>query len=246
MNAQQLSLRLERVAKHVPKGAIVADIGSDHAYLPCFLVLNGMVKRAVAGEVVKGPFESAKKQVQQEQLENQITVRLASGLAAIHPEDGVTAVTIAGMGGPLIVSILTEGIARLEGVERLILQPNVHAKAIRDWAQQNGWNVHSEEILKENDKIYEILVLERAEANSVLTETELLMGPYLMKERSPVFIEKWRRESAQWKKIVASMEATEQTVEILSRKNDLVHKIQLVEEVLNNENTEWAADHRGV
>ncbi|MCJ1908788.1 tRNA (adenine(22)-N(1))-methyltransferase [Planococcus ruber] len=246
MNAQQLSLRLERVAQHVPKGAIVADIGSDHAYLPCFLVLNGMVKRAVAGEVVKGPFESAKKQVQQEQLENQITVRLASGLAAIHPEDGVTAVTIAGMGGPLIVSILTEGIARLEGVERLILQPNVHAKAIRDWAQQNGWNVHSEEILKENDKIYEILVLERGEANSVLTETELLMGPYLMKERSPVFIEKWRRESTQWKKIVASMEATEQTVEILSRKKDLVHKIQLVEEVLNNENTEWAADHRGV
>lgn len=246
MNAQQLSLRLERVASHVPKGAIVADIGSDHAYLPCFLVLNGMIEKAVAGEVVKGPFESAKKQVRQEQLDGEITVRLASGLAAIQPEDGVTAVTIAGMGGPLIVSILTEGMERLEGVERLVLQPNVHAKAIREWGQQNGWDIHSEEILKENDKIYEILVLERAEANSVLTETERLMGPYLMKERSPVFIEKWRRESAQWKKIVASMEATEQTVEILSRKNELVHKIQLVEEVLNNENTEWAADHRGV
>lgn len=246
MNAQQLSLRLERVASHVPEGAIVADIGSDHAYLPCYLILNGMVKKAVAGEVVKGPFESAKKQVRLEQLDEQITVRLASGLLAIHPEDGVTAVTIAGMGGPLITSILNEGMERLEGVKRLILQPNVHAKAIRDWAQQNSWTIQTEEILKENDKIYEILVLEPVDAVSGLSETELLMGPYLMTQRSPIFIEKWQRESTQWKKIVASMESTEQTVEILSRKNDLVHKIQLVEEVLNSENTEWTADHRGV
>lgn len=246
MNAQQLSLRLERVASHVPKGAVVADIGSDHAYLPCYLALNGMVRKAVAGEVVKGPYESAKKQVRLEKLEEQITVRLASGLAAIQPEDGVTAITIAGMGGPLIVSILNEGMERLNGVERLILQPNVHAKAIREWAGQQGWNLKEEEILKEKDKIYEILVLEPAEEPVALTETELLMGPHLMAERSPIFIEKWQRETAQWKKIVASMEATEQTLEILSRKNDLVHKIQLTEEVLNNEDTEWTANHRRV
>lgn len=246
MNAQQLSLRLERVASHVPKGAVVADIGSDHAYLPCFLVLNGMVKKAVAGEVVKGPFESAKKQVGIERLEEQITVRLASGLAAIQPEDGVTAVTIAGMGGPLIASILTEGMERLEGVGRLVLQPNVHAKALRDWAKENSWTIREEEILKENDKVYEILVLEKEEEKSALSETELLMGPHLMSERSPIFIEKWQRESSQWKKIVASMESTEQTMEILARKNELVHKIQLVEEVLNSEDTEWTANHRGV
>lgn len=237
MNAQQLSYRLERVASHVPKGAVVADIGSDHAYLPCFLVLNGVVEKAVAGEVVSGPFESAKKQVRQEQLESAITVRLASGLDAVHPEDGVTAVTIAGMGGPLIVSILEQGKEKLTSVERLILQPNVHAKAIRQWAQLNGWDVLEEEIIEENDKIYEILVLEKSLKPVLLTESQLLMGPKLMQQKSPVFQTKWNRENSQWKKIVLSMESTQQTMEIIEKKNELVKKIQLVEEVLNGENS---------
>ena len=80
MNAQQLSLRLTRVASHVPNSAVVADIGSDHAYLPCYLVSQGLAERAIAGEVVKGPFESAKKQVKQEQLEDKIEVRAGKNI----------------------------------------------------------------------------------------------------------------------------------------------------------------------
>lgn len=106
MNAQNLSKRLEKVASFVPKGAIVADIGSDHAYLPCYLVHKGIIQKAVAGEVVKGPYQSALKKVKEEGLENQITVRLADGLEAIESADHVDTITIAGMGGSLIVSIL--------------------------------------------------------------------------------------------------------------------------------------------
>lgn len=237
MNAQQLSHRLERVASFVPREAIVADIGSDHAYLPCYLVSNGLAERAVAGEVVKGPYESAKKQVAQEGLEERITVRLASGLAAIGPSDGVTAVTIAGMGGPLIASILDQDKERLDGVERLILQPNVHARAIREWAAANGWTIVDEEIIEENRKIYEIIVLERTEEAHQYTEAELLLGPKLMMERTEVFRSKWQREVLQWKNIVASMESTEQTIEIVEKKHELVKKIKLVEEVLNGENS---------
>ncbi|WKA56347.1 tRNA (adenine(22)-N(1))-methyltransferase [Planococcus shixiaomingii] len=237
MNAQQLSTRLMRVAAHVPNDSVVADIGSDHAYLPCYLVLNGKARRAVAGEVVKGPYESARKQVKLEQLDDEITVRLASGLDAVLPEDGVTAVTIAGMGGPLIRSILDSGKQRLAGVKRLILQPNVHAKAIREWAQTESWSIVEEEILKENDKIYEILVLEPANRITGLTQAEFLMGPQLMKEFSPVFQEKWQRECSQWKKIVKSMEATAETAEINEKKQELLEKIKLVEEVLHGENT---------
>ncbi|MCP2034972.1 tRNA (adenine22-N1)-methyltransferase [Planomicrobium sp. HSC-17F08] len=237
MNAQQLSLRLTRVASHVPTGAIMADIGSDHAYLPCYLVSQGLAEHAIAGEVVKGPFESAKKQVKQEQLEDKIEVRLASGLEAIHAEDGITAITIAGMGGPLIVSILEQGNEKLAGVSRLILQPNVHAKAIREWAQTHHWTIIDEEIIKENNKIYEILVLERSSQPVVLTPAELLMGPVLMQQQTEAFQEKWQRESAQWTNIIASIESTEQTLEIVDKKNELVQKIKLVEEVLNGENS---------
>ncbi len=237
MNAQLLSHRLTRVAHYVPKDSVVADIGSDHAYLPCFLVLTGVINKAIAGEVVRGPFESAQKQVQQELLTNQISVRLASGLEAIRMEDGITAVTIAGMGGPLICSILEQGKDKLSDVERLILQPNVHAKSIRDWAMQNNWNIVEEEILKENEKIYEILVLEKVQTTVTWTPKQLLMGPELLKNQTAIFVEKWMRESAQWKKIVASMEATVQTVEIIEKKQELVRKIQLVEEVLQRENS---------
>lgn len=237
MNAQQLSMRLTRVASHVPTGATVADIGSDHAYLPCYLVSQGLAERAVAGEVVKGPYESAKKQVKQEQLEDKIEVRLASGLEAIHPEDGITAITIAGMGGPLIVSILDQGLEKLAGVSRLILQPNVHAKAIREWAQTHQWAIVGEEIIKENNKIYEILVLERSSQPVAYTPAQLLMGPVLMNQQTEAFQEKWQRESAQWTNIIASIESTEQTLEIVDKKNELVQKIKLVEEVLNGENS---------
>ncbi|HWL13141.1 MAG TPA: class I SAM-dependent methyltransferase, partial [Ureibacillus sp.] len=97
MNAQKLSKRLETVASFVPTGAVVADIGSDHAYLPCYLVHNGIVKKAIAGEVVKGPYDSALKQVKLEGLEEHITVRLADGLKAIEERDKVDTITIAGM-----------------------------------------------------------------------------------------------------------------------------------------------------
>lgn len=237
MNAQQLSERLTRVAEHVPQGAVVADIGSDHAYLPCYLVLNGVVDKAVAGEVVKGPYESAQQQVRQEGLTEQIQVRLASGLEAIHVEDRITAVTIAGMGGPLICSILEQGKEKLAEVERLILQPNVHAKSIRDWAAANNWTIIEEEIIKENEKIYEILVLEKTASPVLWTPQQLLMGPELLKDQTPIFREKWTRESDQWKKIVASMESTAQTEEIIEKKQELVEKIQLVEEVLRRENS---------
>lgn len=237
MNAQQLSERLKRVASYVPKQAVLADIGSDHAYLPCYLALKGDIKAAIAGEVVKGPYESAKKQVRQEGLQDVIAVRLASGLAAIEPADGVTAISIAGMGGPLITSIIEEGKEKLDGVQRLILQPNVHAKSIREWAAANQWAIIDEEILKENDKIYEILVLEPSASPVDLSEMELLMGPILSNEKSPVFKEKWSRESSQWKRILTSMEETEQTLQILGKKQELVDKIRLVEEVLQVENT---------
>ncbi|MEZ0480496.1 tRNA (adenine(22)-N(1))-methyltransferase TrmK [Planococcus sp. SSTMD024] len=237
MNAQQLSVRLMKVAEYVQAGAVVADIGSDHAYLPCYLLHNGTASRAVAGEIVKGPYESARKQVQEEGLEGKITVRLAPGLEAIEPSDGITAVTIAGMGGSLIASILEEGKERLSGVERMILQPNVHAKAIRQWGVQNGWHIVAEDILKEKDKIYEILVLEPGVEEVQLDEKQLLFGPELLKQQTDIFKEKWQREAAQWKAIAERLENTQQTEDIRTKKGQLLEKLALMEEVFGNEDS---------
>lgn len=230
MNAQKLSKRLATVAAFVPQEAVVADIGSDHAYLPCYLVNQGIINKAVAGEVVKGPYESACQEVKREGLTNNITVRLANGLEAIERTDGVTAITIAGMGGPLIASILNHAPSRLEGVARLILQPNIHAIAIRDWAVANDWMIVDEAILKEDGKIYEILVLERGQ--QPLSSLELLLGQKLMAERNAVFVEKWTHEMEQWHNVLKHMEKAEQTPAILEKKAQLLAQIDAVKGVI--------------
>ncbi|MBT2582326.1 tRNA (adenine(22)-N(1))-methyltransferase TrmK [Planococcus sp. ISL-109] len=237
MNAQQLSQRLMKVAEYVQQGAVVADIGSDHAYLPCQLVHIGTASRAVAGEIVKGPYESAKKQVREEGLEDKITVRLAPGLEAIEPQDGITAVTIAGMGGSLIASILAEGNERLKGVARLVLQPNVHAQAIREWAVRNQWKIVAEDILKEKEKIYEIVVLEQSSEPVELDAKQLLFGPILLTRQNETFQEKWQREATQWKAIAERMEKAEETPDIRMKKEQLLEKIALMEEVFADENS---------
>lgn len=230
MNAQKLSKRLETVASFVPTGAIVADIGSDHAYLPCYLVHKGIAARAVAGEVVKGPYESAVKQVRTEGLTDKITVRMADGLAAVEEADEITAVTIAGMGGPLIVSILEKHPQALKTVTRLILQPNIHAKAIREWAMANGWAIQDEVILEEDGKIYEVLVLQRGEMK--LNEAQTLLGPKLMETKVPVFIDKWSREIANWQRVQQAISEAEKTPENQEKYEQLTYYIKMVQEAI--------------
>jgi len=230
VNSQKLSKRLETVASYIPIGSKVADIGSDHAYLPCYLVHQGIAVKAVAGEVAKGPFESAFQEVRKEGLKESVIVRFADGLDAIEEHDDIDVITIAGMGGPLIASILEKGKDKLRHVTRLILQPNVHAKAIRDWAMAHDWKLIDEAILKEDEKIYEVLVLEPGPIH--YTEAELLMGPFLMKNQDDVFIRKWTGELNQWKRILESLKfATEEQSE---RRVEVERLITLVEGVIKS------------
>lgn len=185
-------MRLERVAAHVPAGARLADIGSDHGYLPVALARRGAISAAVAGEVALTPFLSAQRTVRDNGLEAQVSVRHADGLAAIEPGDGITAVSVCGMGGETIRAILEAGKAYLSGQERLILQPNGGEQPLRQWLMDNGYRILVEEVLRENRFDYEIIVAERCEAVSYSAE-QLYFGPLLMAARSPAFLVKWRR-----------------------------------------------------
>lgn len=230
MNATNLSERLQRVANYVQQNAIVADIGSDHAYLPCNLVLSKKVTKAFACEVVQGPYQSAVDQVNELNLQQNITVRLEDGLLALSPEDQVTTITIAGMGGPLIATILEKGIHRVPTVQRFILQPNIHAKAIREWAIKNGWKIIEEEIFEEDDKTYEIIVLERGEMQ--LSPLELWLGPLLLQQKNSAFQNKWSRERAALQQILLSMKNADETEELLQKKSEVHQKLAFLKEVL--------------
>ncbi len=205
MNEHTLSMRLERVAAHVPNGARLADIGSDHAYLPVALVRRGVIDAALAGEVATTPFQAAERTVRDNGLEQQITVRLADGLAAIEARDGITAISLCGMGGETIRDILEAGKAHLSGAERLILQPNGGEQPLRLWLMRNGYRIVSEELLHENRFYYEIIVAERADP-VVYTAEQLYFGPLLMQARSPVFLAKWQRALRLRQKTLAAFE----------------------------------------
>ena len=192
MNEQTLSVRLERVAAHVPAGARLADIGSDHAYLPVALMRRGAIEAAVAGEVALTPFHAAERSVRESDLGQSISVRLADGLAAIEADDAITAISICGMGGERIRDILDSGKARLSGQERLILQPNGGEQPLRQWLMENGYRILCEEVLRENRFAYEIIVAERS-GPVIYSAEELYFGPLQMQARSPAFLAKWQR-----------------------------------------------------
>ena len=221
-----ISKRLELVASFVPQGAILLDVGSDHAYLPIELVERGKIESAIAGEVVEGPYQSAVKNVEAHGLKEKIQVRLANGLAAFEEVDKVSVITIAGMGGRLIAKILEEGLDKLANVERLILQPNNREDDLRIWLQENGFQVVAESILEEAGKFYEILVVEVGQMK--LSSSDVRFGPFLSKEVSPVFVQKWQKEAAKLEYALGQIPEKN-----LEERQVLVDKIQAIKEVLH-------------
>ena len=221
-----ISKRLELVASFVPQGAILLDVGSDHAYLPIELVERGKIESAIAGEVVEGPYQSAVKNVEAHGLKEKIHVRLANGLAAFEEADQVSVITIAGMGGRLIARILEEGLDKLANVERLILQPNNREDDLRIWLQENGFQIVAESILEEAGKFYEILVVEVGQMK--LSASDVRFGPFLSKDISPIFVQKWQKEAVKLE--FALGQVPEKNLE---ERQVLVDKIQAIKEVLH-------------
>ncbi len=230
-----LSKRLKKVADFLPKEAVFADIGSDHAYLPCYAILHHKALKAIAGEITDGPLQSAKQQVHRLELDEQILVRKGNGLEVIEKGE-VNAVTIAGMGGALIASILNEGKHKLTGQERLILQPNIHAHHIRLWLYQEGYELLDEVILEEDGKIYEIIIAETGDKDKAYEgmsiETGMLVGPFLAKEQNDVFRRKWMNELQHMEHIEGQIQQAAQTEENKERLKELNAKIKMLKEVL--------------
>ena len=221
-----ISKRLELVASFVPQGAVLLDVGSDHAYLPIELVKSGRIKGAIAGEVVEGPYQSAVKNVETHGLKEKIQVRLANGLAAFEEEDQVSVITIAGMGGRLIATILEEGLDKLASVERLILQPNNREDDLRIWLQEHSFQIVAESILEEAGKFYEILVVEAGQMK--LSTSDVRFGPFLSKEVSPIFVKKWQKEAAKLEFALGQIPEKN-----LEERQILADKIQAIKEVLH-------------
>lgn len=191
-----LSERLARIAEFVPRGLIAADIGADHALLPVYLVREGISPRVIACDLGSGPLESATANVLLYKLEKSIEIRQGDGLQPLAPGEA-DVIVIAGMGGAKIRDILEASPARLEGVSRMILQPQEGAPLVRRWLTEHNWQIIDEDLVSENDRYYEIIVSEplpdtkRIDANTTPggREWELSeIGLCLIEKKHPLLI----------------------------------------------------------
>ncbi len=215
-------------------GARVADIGSDHAYLPAALVLDGKIDFAIAGEVVKGPYENAVHEIKDHQLEGQVIPRLADGLAAIEPADKVDTITIAGMGGSLIASILEKDKNKLTGIKRLVLQPNVGESQLREWLMNNHYQIMNEKIIEEDNHIYEIIVAEPSVVPFRYSKYELDFGPFLLENKGPVFRKKWQEYLQREAHVIDQMQKAQQPP--VKKINEINQFLSQVKEAIADDN----------
>ena len=234
VDEKHLSARLACVASLVPAGARVADIGSDHAYLPAALVLDGKIDFAIAGEVVKGPYENAVHEIKDHQLKGQVIPRLADGLAAIEPADKVDTITIAGMGGSLIASILEKGKDKLTEIKRLVLQPNVGESQLREWLMNNHYQIMNEKIIEEDNHIYEIIVAEPSVVPFRYSKYELDFGPFLLENKGPVFRKKWQEYLQREAHVIDQMQKAQQPP--VKKINEINQFLSQVKEAIADDN----------
>lgn len=156
MRMFQLDDRLRLCAEMVREGSLLADIGTDHAYLPIWLVAAGKCPGAVAVDVREGPLERARENVVRYHMEEQIRLSLSSGLSALGPEDADD-IVIAGMGGELIAEILGAAPWGRDSEKRLILQPMTTAPELRCWLRENGFGILQEKCAVSDGKAYTVL-----------------------------------------------------------------------------------------
>ena len=221
-----INRRLLKVSEYI-KGKKLADIGSDHAYLPIYAIQNGQIDEAIAGEVIKGPFEATQKSVTTYGLTSKINVRLGDGLTVLNPEDMVDTVTICGMGGPLITRILKNGFHHIPNFPRLVLQSNIQSEPIRQFLQDSGYRIVTESLVKERAHIYEIIVAEQGKMK--LSDKDFKFGPFLHSQINELFIEKWERELEALEKIKQHLNPEKHQL----RYYEITQQQLLIKEVLN-------------
>lgn len=199
-----LGARLQTIAELIGNYRRVADIGSDHAYLPVWMILQDKADFVVAGEIQPGPLEAANRTVGEAALEDCIAVRLGDGLTVLQPGE-VETVVIAGMGGTAIRGILARSPEIVQRLSRIVCQPMTGAAGLRRWLQENAWTIVAEDLVWDEGRLYEILAAEPG-LSEPLPDLLLEVGPLLWQQRHPFVAAQLDRLIEQYRNRVQSMQ----------------------------------------
>jgi len=225
----ELSLRLRTIAAMVEKCDGVADIGTDHGYIPIFLVKNDVCKRAIASDINLGPIEKAKLNISLENLSAQIDCRLGGGLTTIKPNE-VNCAIIAGMGGNLIRDIILEREEVFNSLDNAILQPVQNPEVLRRFIYEQGYSIVDEELCFDQNKFYEILKVRYDNKPQHKEDIFYEVGETLINKKHPLIKEYLQYKIEKNEKIYENIKDETESAE--QRKSEIKLKISRLKELI--------------
>lgn len=229
----KISKRLSHLADMVSKDVVLADVGTDHGYIPIYLLQTGKIKQAFAMDIGKGPLLRAKEHIEACGLGDYITTRLSDGVAALKLKEA-DSILIAGMGGGVILHILQEGEEIITSAKELILQPQSEISKVREYLHQKGYVVDKEDMVFEDGKYYPMMhiVFEGGSPNEDMMSSfnedlpiVYRYGAGLLKDRNKVLHQYLKHTIHQYEQILEELLKQEQTDAIVTRKEQIEEEL---------------------
>lgn len=201
-----LSQRMQMVADMVSKGNVLADIGCDHGFVSIYLLENGICPKVIAMDVNEGPLLRAGEHIKERGLSPYIDVRLSDGMEKLLIGEA-DSILIAGMGGRLVIKILTDCMEKAKALKEVILQPQSELHLVRQFLNESGFHILEENMVRDNGKYYPAMrAVWQEDEQKPLSEKELWYGPLLLQEKNPVLREYLENEKAKYMQIAKDIE----------------------------------------
>ena len=224
----QLSIRLATIASFVPKGSHVIDVGTDHAYIPIYLVRNRLADSCLATDINNGPLEKAEKNLKRYGITN-VSLMQTNGVEGIPAGKGDVLI-ISGMGGFLIVDILRRGQYLMPHIKRLILQPQQDSAEVRKYLHEIGFCIIEEAFVKDEEKYYTVIVAEPGKVQPYEKAYEYEYGKLLIQQKLPLFKE-WVNKKIKKQEGIYQLLNDKVSETASRRKKELIKEIALLKEV---------------
>lgn len=216
-----LSKRMQMVADMVTKGSVVADIGCDHGFVSIYLTEKGICPHVIAMDVNEGPLLRAKEHIVERGLSSRIDVRLSDGMKQLQDREA-DAVIIAGMGGRLVIKILSAHMDRVRNLREIILQPQSEIHLVRTFLSGNGFSIVQEDMVEDAGKYYPCIKASYCGKKEEYTDCEAWYGPLLLQLKHPVLREYLLKEKRQYETIALQIRNHAQKTDAGQEKEDAI------------------------
>lgn len=231
MEVINISERLKTVSDLIPQCNIFADIGTDHGYLAIHAIQRGLSKQVIACDIAKKPLQQAVTQINEYNLGDSITTRLGPGLSPIKKGE-IDGAVIAGMGGSTMVCILEEDKEISKELGFLVLQPQNNSAKLRKWLMNNGFLIVAEELLEENNIIYQVIKAVPGVSEN-LNKLELSYGSLKNIKDKPLLKKYLSQEIKKYEKIINQMNKSKNHA-IIKKKQGITKRIDLLKTYMSN------------